>query len=188
MSKTYYHLTSRPMDSIYVGKQDKTDWELSYYWQSILDDSYLIDDCKDFPQEISSIFLYMKYCSQLLKEYIFEDVRASEFSQVPSRKRCMFLFEIEQDEEAEAYLRKMGCDDSKLSGRSLIKLEPIKGNSVTHRTDMKLLNINLSKQPEIVTAARKYWHGTSDPIELSEVLLEGEFIIRKIIKTYPQPK
>lgn len=41
---------------------------------------------------------------------------------------------------------------------------------------------------QIVAAARKYWHGTSDPIELSEVLLEGEFIIREIIKTYPQPK
>ena len=101
----------------------------------------------------------------------------------------MFLLEVEQDGEAEAYLRKMGYDeDSKLSGCSLIKLEPIKGNSVTHRTDMKLLNIKLSKQPEIAAAARKYWHGTSEPIELSEVLLEGEFIIREIIKTYPQPK
>lgn len=208
MSKVYYHLTKWEIDSICVGKKYNTPEELSCYWQSQLDgsDTRSFDPLACFFQEpldniepeaikvikavleglgmlegLRSLSLELKYSSQLLKEYIFEDIRASEFSQLPSRKRCMFLVEAE---EAEDCLRKMGFEGSSLCGYSLIKVEPIKGDSITHRTDAKLLDINLARQPDIADRARKYWQGTSDPIELSEVLLEGSFIIRKIIKTY----
>ena len=196
MSKTYYHFTTWQIGSELVGQQCKTDWEVSNYWQGRLDGSFLVDDdpFKIMPREMLNVLkalqleealrpllLHLQYSSQLLKEYIFEEVRASEFPQVPSRKRCMFLFEAEQDEDAEAYLQKMGFE---LKGKSLIKVEPIEDNSVTHRTDAKLLDVNLSKQPEIATAARKYWHGTNQPAELPEVLLEGLFIIREVIKSY----
>ena len=196
MSKVYYHLTKWEIDSICVGKKYNTPEELSCYWQSQLDgsDTRSFDPLACFPQELldnirpkeveeflRSLSLELKYSSQLLKEYIFEDIRASEFPQLPSRKRCMFLVEAE---EAEDCLRKMGFEGSSLCGYSLIKVEPIKGDSITHRTDAKLLDINLARQPDIADRARKYWNGTSDPIELSEVLLEGSFIIRKIIKTY----
>lgn len=199
MSKMYYHLTNWKIDSICIGKQYNTPKELSHYWQSQLDgsDTRSFDPLACFPQELLDnirpkeveeflrfLSLELKYSSQLLKEYIFEDIRASEFPQLPSRKRCMFLFEAEQTKEAEGYLRKMNSERSILCGRSLIKVEPIKGDSITHRTDAKLLDINLARQPDIADRARKYWQGTSDPIELSEVLLEGSFIIRKIIKTY----
>lgn len=199
MSKMYYHLTNWKIDSICVGKKYNTPEELSCYWQSQLNgsDTRSFDPLACFPQELLDnirpkeveetlrfLSLELKYSSQLLKEYIFEDIRASEFPRLPSRKRCMFLIDAEQAEGAEDCLRKMNFEGSIPCGRSLIKVEPIKGESITHRTDAKLLDINLARQSDIADRARKYWSGTSDPIELSEVLLEGSYIIRKIIKTY----
>ena len=132
-------------------------------------------------EEIRRFLLHAKYSSELLKEYIFEEIRASEFPQVPSRMRCLFLFEAEHDKDAEVYLQKMGYS---LTERSLIKVEPVNGKSATHRTDAKLLDVNLSKQPEVAAAARKYWQGTSDPVELPEVLLEGSFVISEIVRNF----
>lgn len=121
------------------------------------------------------------YSSELLKEYIFEEIRTGEFPQVPSRMRCLFLFEAEQAEDAEGYMQEMGIE---LMGKSLIKVEPVESECVTHRTDAKLLDVNLSKQPEIAAAARKYWQGTTDSVELPEVLLEGSFVIREIVRKF----
>ena len=198
MSKVYYHFTTWQMNLIVVGQQYEANWEVSNYWKCKLDGSFLIDFepfrgltkwmlnvlnglHKADLEEIRRFLLHAKYSSELLKEYIFEEIRTSEFPQVPSRMRCLFLFEAEHDKDAEVYLQKMGYS---LTGRSLIKVEPVDGKSATHRTDAKLLDVNLSKQPEVAAAARKYWQGTSDPVELPEVLLEGSFVISEIVRNF----
>lgn len=197
MSQVYFHFTTWQMNSNLVGQHCQTSWNVSNYWRSKLDGSFLIDfePFKGFParildvlnglqeegDEIRMLLSHEMYSSELLKEYIFEEIRACEFPQVPSRKRCMFLFEAEQDQDAVIYSQKMGI---KLTGKSLIKVEPVDSECVTHRTDAKLLDVNLSKQPEIAAAARKYWHGTTDSVELPEVLLEGSFVIRDIVRNF----
>ncbi|MDE2888529.1 MAG: DUF2441 domain-containing protein [Gemmatimonadota bacterium] len=198
MSKVYYHFTTWQMNSMGVGQQFEANWEVSNYWKCKLDGSFL-NDFEPFTgftkgmlnvlnglheadlEEIRTFLLHAKYSAELLKEYIFEEIRASEFPQIPSRMRCLFLFEAEHDKDAEVYLQKMGYP---LTGRSLIKVEPVDGKSATHRTDAKLLDVNLSRQPEVAAAARKYWKGTSDPVALPEVLLEGSFVISEIVRNF----
>lgn len=197
MSKVYFHFTTWQMRSKLVGQYCQTSWNASNYWRCKLDGSFLIDfdpfrglpervlnvlnDVQETGDEIRKLLSHGKYSSELLKEYIFEEIRADEFPQVPSRGRCMFLFEAEQDQDAEIYLQKMGYS---LTGRTLIKVEPVDGKCVTHRTDAKLLDVNLGKQPEIAAAARRYWRGTTDPVELPEVLLEGSFVIREVVRNF----
>ena len=128
--------------------------------------------------------VHKKHSAELHKEHIFEEIRASEFPNIPSRKRCMFLLDTDQEEEAEADLRKMGYEDSHLSGKLLIKVEPIEGSSVILQTDAALLDVNNCNDPEIAEAARRYWRGTSQPVK-PEVLFEGQYIIREVVKSYP---
>lgn len=193
MSKTYYHLTPWQIGPELVDQQCETNWEVSHYWQQKLDGSFLVDherqnrDILNGQQILEEVIIHQlvhaKYSAELLKEYIFEELRASEFSHRPSRKRCMFLLNADQDEDAEAELQKMGFEGSELSGKSLIKVEPIRDNSVIHQTDAKLLDVNQGKYHEIAANARKYWRGASQPVN-PEVLFEGQFIIRKVIKSY----
>ena len=198
MSKEYYHFTTWQMNSKLIGQQCQTNWEVSNYWQCKLDGSFLNDfePFKGLPErmlnvlnglheeereEIGRFLLHAKYSSELLKEYIFEEIRACEFPQVSSRMRCLFLFEAEQDEDAEVYLQNMGFE---LRGKFLIKVEPVDGKSVTHRNDARLLDVNIGKQPEIAAVARKYWQGTTLSVEPPEVLLEGSFVIREIVQNF----
>ena len=192
MSKTYYHLTSWQIGPELFDQQCGTNWEVSHYWQYKLGDSSLVNYEREFreipegqqvSEEIMCLLVHGKYSAELLKEYIFEELRASEFSHLPSRKRCMFLLNAGQVEDADAELQKMGFKGSALSGKSLIRVEPIGDNPVTHQTDWKLLNVNQGKFQEIAANAWKYWQGTSQPVK-SEVLFEGQFIIREVIKRY----
>ena len=192
MSKTYYHLTSWQIGPKLIDQQYETHWKVSNYWQQKLDGSSLVDyerqlreslEKQQVSEEIMRLIVHGKYSAELLKEYIFEELRASEFSHLPSRKRCMFLLNADQVEDAEVALQKMCFRDSVLSGRSLIKVELIRDNSVTHQADAKLLDLNQGNYQEIAANARKYWQGTSQPV-MPEVLFEGQFIIREVIKRY----
>ena len=214
MSKMYYHVTNWPIDSFCVGQEYSTPIDSSLYWRSRLDGAHvekqdILSDILGIPREaldkasdelnqmningvnlkdllfsFRSLSSNLAYSSQLLKEYIFEDIRASEFPNLPSRKRCMFLFDGKQDKEEAKVLSAKMFGASYLSGRSLINIEVVNGKSIIHRTDATLLDVNVRKQPEIVEAARKYWTGTNESIERHEVILEGSYIICEIIETY----
>ena len=192
MSKTYYHLTSWQIGPELVNQQYETYWKVSNYWKCKLDGSYLVYYEKDIRdilngQQVSEEkirqLVHAKHSAELRKERIFEEIRKSAFSHLPSRKRCMFLLNADQDEDAEAELQMMGFEDSTLSGKSLIKVELIGDNSVTHQTDAKLLDINQGNYQEIAANARKYWQGANQPV-IPEVLFEGQFIIREVINSY----
>ncbi|MCW3102429.1 MAG: hypothetical protein JWO09_869 [Bacteroidetes bacterium] len=117
-----------------------------------------------------------KYYSELLKEFIFEDIRASEFPNLPSRKKCMFLIPFEVN--AMAYAENMKYP---LDNKTLLELE-LQDPYSLHYADLTLLNCNSMPHPQKVEAARRYWQGTEERGLNTEVLFEGRFKIAKVIE------
>jgi hypothetical protein len=107
---------------------------------------------------------HFKYTSEVLKEYVFDEVRAVEFPRLPSRRRCMFL--LDEVHDPEAYAAAIGFADH----AHLYRVEVISGR--LHRGDLAELRCNMQLQGEIAEHARRYWRGV--PVGLSaEVLFEG---------------
>lgn len=107
----FRHLTNWQRESFSLNKEYNTDWSESNYWSQKQNNEDILRENSNQSIEIlkgiegilkimgadldiSILFeglQKVKYYSELLKEYIFEDIRLKEFSQVPSRKNCMFL-------------------------------------------------------------------------------------------------
>ena len=162
-SKMYYHL-ARQVDETEIGQEKETAKGLSRYWQGV----------------ISSTENNVVY--QFRKEYIVEEIRKSEFPDLPSRKRSLFMIDTQWKENAELFLRGMGFRDSNLYGRTLTIVEPLQGNS--HFADMEKLNVEDLDCSVIEDAAREYWNGMESHIPMYEILFEGSYIIRDIVKIY----
>ena len=162
-SKMYYHL-ARQVDETEIGQEKETAKDLSCYWQGLI----------SRPEN--------NYVYQFRKEYIVEEIRKSEFPDLPSRKRSIFMIDTQWEEYAELFLRGMGFRDSNLNGRTLTIVEPLQGN--LHRADMEKLNVEDLDYSEIEDAARKYWNGMESYVPMYEILFEGPYIIREIVRTY----
>jgi len=124
---------------------------------------------------IADFWAQCKHAGELLKEYIFEEVRRNEYAGAPSRKRAIFLFESSHDPSE--YLSRMGFS---AENRTLLEVEPTEKSSILH-VQRDLLDCTLKSHEEIVDHARRYWAGTHERGLDSEVLLEGEFIITKLL-------
>jgi Protein of unknown function (DUF2441) len=105
----------------------------------------------------------LQYAAELLKEYVFEDVRRVHFSERPSRRSCMYLFDTAEDPEA--YASAMN-----LERNVLYQVEVISGQ--LHRAPIAALNCNARTHDEMVEHARRYWTHTEPNIG-TEVLFEG---------------
>lgn len=107
-------------------------------------------------------------------EGIYEDVRLAEFPDAPSRRRCMFLFNA----DPAAFAAKYGFAGL---GRTLIEVEPVAGSSKVLVTSMDLLDLGPGDEGQVRGAARSYWRGGSaDPFS-TEVLVEGEYVVTRVI-------
>ena len=111
-----------------------------------------------------------KYAMELLKEYIFDEIRLAEFPKLPSRRRCMFLF---ADCHSPAdYAQNLGLRD--MSQYSVVRVLPSQTASI-HVADMRFLNCNGCDHDGLAEAARKYWSPADSASIHSEVLLEGRW-------------
>ena len=105
---TYNHITNWDIKSINLQETYSTNWTESNYWQhkqiATNELSQVVGNFKGSLEEVSKILgksfdlstfsnelEKSKYYAELLKEYVFEDIRANEFPDRPSRKKCMFL-------------------------------------------------------------------------------------------------
>ena len=125
--------------------------------------------------ELSQQIQKSKYYAELLKEYIFEEVRTFDFPNKPSRKKCMFLVPYDVDIFDYALNLQYG-----LTNRTLLEIETIEGGQL-HFADLTLLNCNSHKHSEKVVAAKQYWEGTKNINLYTEVLFSGQFKVTSII-------
>lgn len=183
-----YHFSSWVKEQVDTSQTyDTTGWELSNYWTQKLKNTDLVDPTSllDSLQQIVSAtgstldisplndqIKLSKYYSELLKEYIFEDVRQAEFSDKPSRKSCMFLVPIEVNPIE--YANKLGFDISRLSAWEVELLD----NDSIHFADIRLLDCNSLEHDRKVENARKYWTGTDVRDFNTEVLYSGKFKLK----------
>ncbi len=201
--KEYYHFTNWDMKNIDKSKIYSTPNDLSNYWKNKLRKEYARDwyvqnkglfesqyilggslktgnnandsKIKELSKELN---IQLKYSTELLKEYIFDEVRYLNYPNKPTRKRCIFLFDTSISPVE--YGKKIGFDIAKYN---LIKIQPISPIHDLHRANYSLLNINFSDYEGIKNNAGLYWGSSiqADNDISSEVLYEGTYTITEIL-------
>lgn len=180
-----FHFTSWDIAEINPDKCHYAEWDKSYYWRHKLEGYWLkfIDEKLQRmfrnildKEDVIQLGKHYKYTAELLKEYIFEEVRVNYYPNLPSRKRCMFLFDPETN--INEYAALLNFDMEKYN---LVEIETAEENSKMLRVNMDLLNCNLKYYNEIIAMAHEYWKGTSEISLNTEILFEGEFKILQIL-------
>ena len=117
-------------------------------------------------------FRNMNY-SQYMKEEIFEDVRVSKFSDVPSRMKSVFL-------TADLSSAKFYRSNWKKYRAHIYEVEVESGEPFI--VEMDLLNCNGSEYGIIKSCAEKYWSQQHHPDSCTlEAILDGEAVVRTLI-------
>lgn len=172
----------------------ETTWKESNYWKNKQVDTNQIQGTSDkFFDTMGAIFTKFgididvsvvsgelqktKYYAELLKEYIFEQVRLAEYPEKPSRMQCMFLFSNDIDHND--FANSLHYDMAK---RSIVEIEALE-NSKLHFADLKLLDCNALSHIEKMDKARQYWNGTTEKGIGVEILFTGNFKINKILQS-----
>lgn len=173
----FYHLSRWKLDLNQIGKIFTTPEDESNYWKGKLQlewannfiSASIFKNIYIGELPLSKFICHGKYASELLKEYVFEEVRMREFPTLPSRRRCMFLFP--QNLDPWEYAEHLNF---KTDQHILLTVRPL-SNARVHITDMMYLNCNLSDHSGMTEAARKYWQPVHSGNLSSEVLLEGKW-------------
>lgn len=182
----FLHFTRWDLSKININEQYGTDRKLSDYWRRMLKGDWVSVELEDrlsklppnivINEPLRELSKQLIYSSGLLKEYIFEEVRVNKYNELPSRKRCMFLFDSQIDYKDYAKVINFSLEEY-----NLIEIEVLKDMSKLLRVDMSLLNCNINLYDEIVSKAEEYWSG-ADKIDLNtEILFEGNFKIKRVI-------
>jgi len=175
-----YHFSPKYTDA-HLGVQLSTPKE-SFYWTQKLTKNWVpkmaittgnqaVDDAV---KGVAPLISHGKYTAELLKEFVFEDIRQQEFPLKPSRRRCLFAFAFN---DPNAYAAKLQFPRDKYQLFS-VSAEP---DARIHYADLACLDVNLLDYSGYVAAARKYWNG-ADPNSINtEVLLEGAFMLSRVV-------
>lgn len=186
------HFTNWDLSSVQIGDSFTTNsWVESKYWKQKKENTELISSNSLF-NELEKILQQLnlsnqidfsllaqevdksKYYSELLKEFVFEEIRLMEFPEKPSRRKCMFL--LPQNIDIVEYGVSMSFD---MSTKRHLHIEICEPTSL-HFADITQLNCNSLTHDEKVDFARKYWEGTNKRNMFTEILYEGEFRIHSI--------
>lgn len=179
----YLHFSSWTNDLVpLVGTELDTSWPVSVYWQNrIQSHKGMISSFSADGIAFKQLLALAKNTGEVLKEYVFEEIRAAEFPDKPSRRRCMFLLPPQASPDEVAAFLKLDP-----SARWLIEIEVLEG--ATHQADMKHLNCSGSDHSTMATSARAYWGqpGADDAAD-GEVLFCGRFRIESIVRSPVRP-
>jgi hypothetical protein len=187
------HFTTWQPDKIDFEQTYSASWDESFYWKN---KQINTDDSKEVAEgiirgievilkkidttvDLSFVAEELKksrYYSELLKEYIFEDVRINEFPDKPSRKKSMFLSPNEID--VIEYAKGLGY---KTETKFFYEIELIEKLNI-HFADLSFLNCTTSSHEQKVDNARRYWEGTEKRDFNTEILFQGQFKILRTIK------
>lgn len=115
----------------------------------------------------------MHFC-KYTRELIWENIRQSEFSHLPSRQKCIW---ISQGQESLSYW------ESAL-GRPAgsYKVFRIEVDGLTHEASDDFLMRDEILYPDAILMARDYWNGKITNEIKKEILFEGEFTIKEQLK------
>jgi hypothetical protein len=177
----FLHITNWNLSQLKIGNVYQTPKDHSYYWEGKINGQRYVT-----PQNLPTIkfgdFNLLedyKFRAELLKEHIFEDIRLNEYSDLPSRKRCMFL--LDPQEDAISFCTQYGFNKPPYY---VIEIEKVDGKDKTHRCQISLLDCDTRPYSEIVENARKYWSGTDKIKSDMEILFEGGFIVTKVLHRF----
>ncbi|GAB4557372.1 MAG: hypothetical protein Tsb0020_01450 [Haliangiales bacterium] len=179
----FAHYTSWELDDSAYPLKCETNWEESNYWkQKLIQEHDLPTDVlvaqisatcpqlRDVLASALSLVNHGKYASELLKEFIFEDVRQKQFSTLPSRRQCIFLLEIENHGSA---IHRFGFTSERPTAVEISVVNP----DAVFLADASLLNCNLLKHAKIKEQAERYWSAERSSEPLLEYMYVGEFTI-----------
>ena len=116
-------------------------------------------------------------------ENIFEEVRLAEFPESPSRKHCLFLFDLSLDPYS--YAESMNFIPAE---RHLAELEIIDSHPKIARVNKSLLECRIkdgklnADREDIVGDARAYWSGVTQTSLDEEILFSGRYRYTRIIR------
>ncbi|MBM3504892.1 MAG: DUF2441 domain-containing protein [Alphaproteobacteria bacterium] len=109
----------------------------------------------------------------LVRELVFEDVRAREFPYAPSRKTCLWLCDTEED--AVAWANTLG------RGRDLYRILEVNATGRVHTAETRHLENDLIPVPRVQSAAKLYWRGDIAPENTRETLFVGKLEVARIV-------
>ncbi len=107
---------------------------------------------------------------KMTRELIFENVRKTQFSNLPSRQRCIWLT---NKKDLEKWWSEFEPNRSK-------KIYLVKANGKIFYADGSLIKLSVSRFSDFETLANIYWNGAKNPNEeylQTEILFEGELEI-----------
>lgn len=102
----------------------------------------------------------------MLRELVFENVRAKEFPTLPSRTNCIWL--LDSETAIEYWLHRIPHHGEK----RVLEIEILDG--VLHKAYEEHLTNNLENISELEARAHKYWSGKGSG--QSETLFQGRFV------------
>jgi hypothetical protein len=204
MGDVFYHCTS--WTDVTVGQRVGTSWEASHYWTEksagtapIPDGAAFVDQVtmtidqvtaaspqlgpaaalvRTIANQLATRLGDYKRKSELLKELLFEQVRADAASERPSRAKCMFLFDSDLDPGR--YLRAM---PGLAAVRPMLLRVRAMDGAIWHRGPLSLLNCDASPIATIKENARRYWGTGHLPGYDTEVLLVGDVEVEVVAVT-----
>jgi hypothetical protein len=108
-----------------------------------------------------------------VREFIWEDVRKTEFLELPSRQKCIWLIPSEQG---------IKYWINKLNSTSEYQVLKVKTEGHIHKANEKFLLGDCEPMNETIQKARQYWMGIDAEGENGEILFEGKIKIVNIFK------
>ena len=114
-----------------------------------------------------------RHFMMLARELVWENIRLAEFRGEPSRWRCLFL--IEREEEVREWLRVLGFQPMT---HWIVKLR-VTGRIL--KADSRFLAGDSEPLPVWYDKARRYWRGEVTENPLPEVLFEGKVTVEEIL-------
>lgn len=132
----------------------------------------IASDFATFPRRAYEIANYYRI---LAREMVLEKVRCEKFPGAPSRRNCIFLFESEED--TQKWINQVFS-----IGESLQVLE-VSATGTIVRVDCSNFPVGNEPLSEQELKASEYWAGKLTNHPATEVLLEGQITVNKIIES-----
>lgn len=120
-------------------------------------------------QELTELCSIVKNFASFYYELIFESVRKSNYSTLPSRQKCLWLIPSNPD-CLQYWVTTLGTGDQR-------KLYKVKCTGVFHYANPDLLAADFVSVKQMVSIANQYWEGVPKQrfANNTEVLFEGKF-------------
>lgn len=109
---------------------------------------------------------------KIIRELVFESVRAENFAHLPSGSKCLWL--CQSVDEARSWIER-------LDGRTNTRILRVTVEGRLHTTLEGHLHQDSQPMGQIIASANRYWRGEQVPGSRSETLLEGKMTVIDVL-------